>query len=167
MTWEDEDIAPRRPWLITLADLTLLLLGFFVLLQANHRIDPRTLAAGIRAGFGATEQAPPTMTVDIAVINSFSAGSALPLHSAEVLNWARAAARDPRTRLRITGEVDGNDADVDATTHSGPILAADRARAVAALLVRAGAVSPDRIEIATGTGHRRVLLTLGFDGGRQ
>jgi flagellar motor protein MotB len=167
MTW-DEDDAPNRPlWLVTFADLALLLLGFFVLLQATQRLDPRALAAGIRAGFGAPATAPAAMPVDIAVVDSFAAGSAAPLSSAQAVAWARAAARDPRTRLRVTGEVDGSAQDVDPVTRSGPILAADRARAVAALLVRQGAVSPDRITISTGQGRRRAVLTLGFDGGRQ
>jgi flagellar motor protein MotB len=166
MTWDDEP-TERPLWLITLADLTLLLLGFFVLLQATQRLDPRALAAGIRAGFGAQEIVPVAMPVDVAVVDSFASGSALPLNSASALAWARSAARDPRTRLRITGEVDGSATDVDAATGSGPILAADRARAVAALLIRSGAVSPNRIEIATGAGHRRAMLTLSYDGGRQ
>ena len=168
MTW-DEDDAPGRPlWLITLADLSLLLVAFFVLIQATQqRIDPRALAAGIRSAFGATESAAPAMPVDIAVVDSFAPGSAVPLHSGDAVAWARAAARDPRTRLRVTGEVDGSRLDVDPATGSGPILAADRARAVAALLIRSGAVAPERIAIATGQGRRRAVLTLGFDGGRQ
>ncbi|WP_137788436.1 flagellar motor protein MotB [Sphingomonas sp. 3P27F8] len=37
--------APARPlWLMTLADLALLLVGFFVLLQANQTLDPHKLA---------------------------------------------------------------------------------------------------------------------------
>jgi flagellar motor protein MotB len=164
MTWDEEDEPQRRLWLITFADLALLLLGFFVLLQATQRVDPRVLAAGIRAGFGASETAAPAMPVDIAVVDSFTPGSAVPLSSEHALAWARAATRDPRMRLKVTGEVDGSAADVDPGTGSGPILAADRARAVAALLVQAHAISPDRIEIATGRGHRRTLLTLGFAG---
>ncbi len=163
MTWDEQDDAPApRLWLMTLADLTLLLLGFFVLLQASQRIDPRALAAGIRAGFGASDSVP-AMPVEIAAID-FVPGSAAPRDAAAALAWARTATRDPRTRLKITGEVDGSTQDVDAVTGSGPILAADRARAVAALLVGAKAVSPDRILIATGTGHTRAVLTLGFEG---
>lgn len=163
MSWDDE--LPSRPlWLMTLADLTLLLLGFFVLLQASQRLDPKALAAGIRAGFGSAE-ATPAMPVEIATIG-FAPGQAVPLDAAAAVAWARDAARDPRTRLKITGEVDGSPADVDAATGSGPILAADRARAAAALLVRSGAISPDRIAIATATGRPRAMLTLGF-GGRQ
>jgi len=51
---------PGRPlWLITLADLALLLVGFFVLLQATQTAGDRplggkALAAGLRQGFGTT-----------------------------------------------------------------------------------------------------------------
>ncbi|MES2441665.1 MAG: hypothetical protein V4574_02460, partial [Pseudomonadota bacterium] len=84
-----------------------------------------------------------------------------------ILDWYHHPERDPRTRLKVTGEVDGSPGDVDPLTGSGPILAADRARAVATLLIRAGAVAPGRITISTGKGQRRAVLTLGYDGGRQ
>ncbi|TGX53708.1 flagellar motor protein MotB [Sphingomonas gei] len=151
-------------WLTTLADLALLLVGFFVLLQAD-RVDPNTLAAGFRAGFGVKEQAP-AMPVDLAAVTGFATGSAELPAAADALAWARIAAADPRTRLRVIGEVDGSAGDVDALTGSGPILAADRARAVAAILVRSGAVAPGRIAIATARGRRRAVLSLGYDGGR-
>ncbi|KRC80359.1 hypothetical protein ASE13_10705 [Sphingomonas sp. Root241] len=152
-------------WLTTLADLALLLVGFFVLLQADQ-VDPNTLAAGFRAGFGIKEQAP-AMPVDLAAVNGFAPGSAQLPDGAAALAWAGTAAADPRTRLRIIGEVDGSAADVDPVTGSGPILAADRARAVAAMLVRARAVAPERIAIVTARGKRRAVLSLGYDGGRQ
>ena len=165
MTFDDTDEPQARPiWLMTLADLALLLMGFFVFLQANQGMGPQALAAAFRSGF--TTQ-PAAMPVDLATVHGFEAGSAMLPDSRAALDWARTAARDPRTRLKITGEVDGTAADVDQLTGSGPILAADRARAVAALLIRSGAVSPERIAIATGTGQRRAVLTLGFDGGRQ
>lgn len=155
--------APGRPlWLTTLADLSLLLVGFFVFLQANQ-VEPGVLAAGFRAGFG-IEQVP-AMPVEAAEVR-FGPGSAVATDVSAALAWARSAARDPRTRLVIQGQAEGG-ADVDAATGSAAILAADRARAVAALLVRAGAVTPGRIHISTGAGHARALLTLGFDGGRQ
>ncbi len=165
MTGFDEDEPGRAVWLVTLADLSLLLVGFFVFLQAS-RIDPAKLATGIRSGFGA-DSAAPAMPVDVATVTGFAPGSAVVLDSAAAIEWARMATRDPRTRLRVTGEVDGTAADVDPATGSGPILAADRARAVAALLVRAGAVAPGRILLSTGRGQRRAVLTLGFEGDRQ
>lgn len=162
----DEDEPVRAPWLVTLADLSLLLVGFFVFLQATQ-VDPGKLAAGIRAGFGVSEAAPAPMPVDLATATGFAPGSAIPGDTASALEWARTAARDPRTRLRITGEVDGSPADVDPATGSGPILAADRARAVAAQLIRARAIDPARVIISTGRGQRRAVLTLGFEGDRQ
>lgn len=164
--WDQDDTPGRPLWLITFADLALLLLGFFVLIQATQRVDPQALAAGIRSGFGASEaSAPAPMALDIATVDGFAPGSPISATQAqEAIAWAREAARDPRTQLRITGEVDGSAADVDPMTGSGPILAADRARAVAALLVRHGGIAPNRIAISTGKGHRRAVLTLGFAG---
>ncbi|RYD59243.1 MAG: flagellar motor protein MotB [Sphingomonadales bacterium] len=152
-------------WLTTLADLALLLVGFFVFLQANQ-MDGKALASSLRAGFGDTEIAS-AMPVDIARVAGFAPGSAVPSTMESALAWARTAARDPRTRLNITGETDGSPEDVDQRTGSGAILAADRARAVAEILVTSGAVSPARIRIATATGKRHALLTIGFEGDRQ
>lgn len=165
MTVFDEDEPARAVWLVTLADLSLLLVGFFVFLQASQ-VDPARLAAGIRAGFAGSEPAVAAMPVDLATVTGFAPGSAQLVDGGPAIDWARAAARDPRTTLRITGETDGSAQDVDAATGSAAILAADRARAVAAALVRARAVAPTRIQIATGRGQRRAVLTLGFDGGR-
>ncbi len=165
MTVFDEEEPSRAVWLTTLADLSLLLVGFFVFLQAN-RVEPAKLAAGIRAGFGVRAEAP-AMPVEIAAANGFATGSAVPGDMAGAIEWARTATRDPRTRLRVTGEVDGSAADVDPATGSGAILAADRARIVAANLVRAGAVAPGRLTLSTGRGQRRAVLTLAFEGDRQ
>lgn len=165
MTFDDTDEAPARPvWLMTLADLALLLVGFFVFLQANQSLSPQALAEALRAGFSSQ---PAAMPVDLATVRGFETGSAVLPDSEAALAWVRTAARDPRTKLKITGEVDGNPSDVDQLTGSGPILAADRARAVAALLIHSGAISPERIAIVTGTGQRRAVLTIGYDGGRQ
>lgn len=161
-----EDEAPARPiWLTTLADLALLLVGFFVFLQANQ-MDAKTVAASLRAGFGASE-VEVAMPVEMALVVGFAPGSAVPGDSRIARDWAHMAARDPRTRVKITGEVDGSLQDVDWASGSGAILAADRARAVAALLVASGAVSPDRIQITTARGKRQTMLTLGFEGERR
>ncbi|MES2986737.1 MAG: flagellar motor protein MotB [Pseudomonadota bacterium] len=164
-----EDEAPARPvWLTTLADLALLLVGFFVFLQANQ-MDGKAFAASLRAGFGATE-VEAAMPVEMALVAGFAPGSAVPGNFTTARDWAHAAARDPRTRLKITGEVDGSPQDVDPNTGSGAILAVDRARAVATLLVASG-VAPARIQISTAPnnagGKRRTVLTLGFEGDRQ
>lgn len=162
--------APGRPlWLITLADLALLLVGFFVLLQANHHLDPRRLANGMREGFGASDQpvsapTPPAMPIAANALGGFAPGSAtLPAAPDALIGWAREAARDPRVALTVTGGTDGTPADVDPSTGSAAVLAADRARAVAAAL---GQVAPGRILVATTNrpGQRRVTVTLAFAG---
>lgn len=167
----NDDFFPEAPagrpiWLMTLADLALLLVGFFVLLQANQSLDRRELAKGLREGFGVAAPAEP-MPVAAAAPIAFAIGSAA-LASAPLsaVVWAREAMHDPNVTLKITATVDGTDADVDPVTGSAAVLAADRARAVAAAL--AGAVPADRLTITTSTmptpGRRTVLVTLGFAG---
>lgn len=159
-----DEIAPARSvWVITLADLALLLVGFFVLLQANRELDRETLLAGLRAGFGVEDTAPAPMAVAAARVEGFGEGSAVADMAGAIL-WARDAARDPRTRITITGSAEGA-RDVDPATGSAAILAADRARGVAAGLVRSGAAAPDRIVILADPGKRRaVTLSVGFAG---
>ncbi|MCW4462489.1 flagellar motor protein MotB [Sphingomonas sp. BT-65] len=159
-----DEIAPARSvWVITLADLALLLVGFFVLLQANRELDRATLLAGLRAGFGIEEAVVPPMAVAAARVEGFAEGSAVADMSGAIL-WARGAARDPRTRIAITGSAEGA-RDIDPATGSAAILAADRARTVAAALVRSGAADPARISIVTDPGKRRaVILSVGFAG---
>lgn len=157
----------RPVWLITLADLSLLLLGFFVLIQANREMDGAALAKGMRAGFGVEAPAPeaPAMALGLARVMGFVTGSAsITGDTRAAIAWAREAGRDPRTRIEILGRVDGSLEDRDAVTRSGAILAADRARAVAAALVRQGAVDPARLTIATGKGSRSVELTVTYPG---
>lgn len=157
----DDD--PRKPlWLMTLADLLLLLVGFFVFLQANQALTGKAIGDGMRDGFGIERVAPP-MAVDVGTIGGFAPGSAvITTASRTTLHWAREATRDPRTIVTVVGQTDGSAADVDAATGSAAILAADRARGAAALL--AGAVSPSRLRIETGTGTRGALLHIGFAG---
>ena len=171
MPADEFPVAPagRPPWLVTLADLALLLVGFFVLLQANQSLDRKALADGLRAGFGAaptasTVAAPEPVAVAAAGMFAFAAGSAeLPSAPDALVVWAGEVARDPRVQLRITGSVDGTPADVDRATGSAAVLAADRARAVAAALAT---VAPGRIVVTTAArpGRRQVLVTLAFDG---
>lgn len=171
MTLDDlPPIASARPiWLVTLADLALLLVGFFVLLQSTQSLDRKALAAGFRHGFDVSAKAPTApdpMPVEAGGMAGFASGSAtLPGSPDALVAWVRDLSRDPRIALRVTGSVDGSPADVDASTGSGAILAADRARAVAAALASAHAIAPDRLSIATGpSGRRRVLVTLAFTG---
>jgi flagellar motor protein MotB len=160
-----DDIAPGRSvWLITLADLALLLVGFFTLLQANRELDKQELLAGLRAGFGIEEVAIPPMAVASARVDGFAPGSAV-ADTSSVIAWARDAARDQRTRVTITGSTEDR-GDFDPVTNSAAILAADRARHVATALVRSGAVDPSRIAIVIDPGKRRaVTLSVGFAGG--
>lgn len=167
------DIAPARPlWLVTLADLALLLVGFFVLLQATQHLDRDALARGLRTGFDnraasvSPTATPPVEPMPVAAsgITDFAPGSAvIPGSTDALIHWVRAAGHDSRVTLTVTGSVDGSAADVDPVTHSGAILAADRARAVASVIA---AIAPVRIRIATSTspGNRAAMATLAFTG---
>ncbi|MGP7794767.1 hypothetical protein [Sphingomonas sp. CLY1604] len=157
------DPAPSKPlWLMTLADLALLLVGFFVLLQASER--PRAVTDALRQSFGgAAAPAPQALPVMAAGLLDFAPGSAvLPDSPAAAIAWAREAVRDPRVALTVTGSTDGSAADVDPATGSAPILAADRARALAAAL----APVSRRITVTTAThpGRRAAIVTLAFAG---
>ncbi len=155
-----EDDPRRAIWLITLADVMLLLVGFFVFLQANTTLDAKEIAGAMREGFGLAADAP--MAVDANAISGFAVGSA-ELPPGDVGAWVQTALADPRTIVRVTGGTDGTDADVDAATGSPAILATDRARAVAAMLSRD--VAPTRIAIDSRPGAgRTVQLTIAFAG---
>ena len=154
-------------WLITLADLALLLVGFLVLLQASQHIGGKDLAKGIRQGFGANDAEPAPMPVAAAGILDFAPGSAiLPTTPGALVAWAREAARDPRVMLTVTGSTDGTPVDLDRATGSAAILAADRARTVAAALA---AVAPARVAIVTATkpGRRAAIVSIAFVGEPQ
>ncbi|MDF2494387.1 flagellar motor protein MotB [Sphingomonas sp.] len=169
MTHADEfpaAVAVRPLWLVTLADLALLLVGFFVLLQANQKLDREALVQGIRAGFGVASQPvrPDPLPLAAAGMFGFAPGSAqLPSSPRSLLAWAREATRDPRVTLRVTAAVDGSAADVDPSTGSAAVLAADRARAVAAVLAP---VADGRLVILTADrpSRRQVVVTLSFTG---
>ncbi|MEG3169483.1 hypothetical protein U1737_14925 [Sphingomonas sp. LB3N6] len=158
---EYPDAPTGKPlWLITLADLALLLVGFLVLLQATQHIGGK----GIRQGFGANDAEPAPMPVAAAGILDFAPGSAiLPTTPGALVAWAREAARDPRVMLTVTGSTDGTPADIDRVTGSAAILAADRARTVAAALA---AVAPARVAIVTATkpGRRAAIVSVAFVG---
>ena len=162
-------LARSRPlWLITLADLALLLVGFFVLLEANRQLDPRVIARAVSAGLGV---APPPLAVAAQIVPDFARGSArLPIRIDALADWARTELRDPRVALRVTGTTDGSAADADAATGSAALLATDRARAVAAALAQAG-VPIERTQISNAAADaraarpsRQVLITLAFVG---
>ncbi len=176
---------PARPiWLVTLADLALLLVGFFVLVQANQKRDFQALAAGLREGFGVHAAAgvmtkplrQPSATADAMPVGAASmadfvvGSSALPQSPASLIQWVRDETADPRLVLKIIGGVDGTPGDVEPVTGSGSVLAADRARAVAVVLANAHVIPADRMIIATeaAPGARRsVMLTIAFAGERR
>lgn len=158
--------ASARPlWLITLADLALLLVGFFVLLEANRQLDPRAITRAVAVGLGVT---PPPVAVAAEVVSGFAQGSAaLPASPDALAAWALGELRDPRVALRITGATDGSAADIDRATGSAALLATDRARAVAAALAARG-VPIERTQISNAEvgarPARHVLITLAFIG---
>ncbi|MFD1610241.1 hypothetical protein ACFSCW_00340 [Sphingomonas tabacisoli] len=152
----------RPLWLITLADLSLLLVGFFVFLQATaHKSQPEQAAiqAGIRQAFGG--EAAPRLAVEANAITGFAAGSAaLPRDAAAIAAWAKDALSDPRTKLVVTGYADGSPS--DRASGSALALAGLRAEAVAATLT---GIAPDRIRLSAASvpGARRVTLTISYD----
>jgi flagellar motor protein MotB len=157
-------LRPAKPlWLITLADLSLLLVGFFVFLQAtSHKPRPEreAIQAGIREAFGGMGEAP--LAVEANVVTGFASGSAaLPRDTAAIAGWARDALADPRTRLIVTGYADGSSA--DRAEDSALTLAGLRAEAVAAAI--GSAVTPDRLRLgaAIAPGARRVTLAISYD----
>ena len=160
------DARPGKPlWLVTLADLALLLVGFLVLVQATT-LDKAALAAGIRAGFD-VERKVAAMPVGAAAIGPFDPGSAVLPQSPDTLaRWVRDVTGDRRVRLEVAGFVDGSAGDVDPVIRSGALLAADRARVVAGALIQAGAIDPARITIvnAKANGGRRVLVSIAYSG---
>ena len=154
--------SPTRPtWLVTLADLALLLVGTLVLFQAVGR-ERDAAAASIRQAFDGDE-APP-MPVAAARLDGFTPGSAvLPGSTGPLAAWANDALRDPRVTVTITGEADGTPADTDRASGSAAILAADRARAIVTALIARGA-PPARLRLAARTGSgRAVTATLAFE----
>jgi flagellar motor protein MotB len=167
---------PARPiWLMTLADLALLLVGFFVFIQAVARQDEAARAAvsaSIRGAFGGdADIAAPDVAVDANIMPGFAPGSAaLPRSPAALLDWTVTGARDGRTRVLVTGFADGSAADVD-DRGSALALASARAAAIAAAIEARGDIAGDRIRIAASLAPeqqrgkpaaRRVTVTISF-----
>lgn len=150
----DDPLCPpsQRPlWLVTLADLALLLLGFVVLIQASANRD--AVAAALRARFGAEDTTPAVA----AMAADFAPGSARLGDPAPLIAWTAEALRDPRVTVTATGSTAAGEA-------GGALLAADRARAALDALAAAD-LPVDRLQIATSrAGGPRVLLTLTFTG---
>lgn len=145
---------PSRPlWLITLADLSLLLVGFFVFLQStDRRSEPQqsAISAGIREAFGGEPEA--RLAVDANAV-AFAPGSAVPPDLSAIRLWATEAIADPRTRLVVTGYADPAES---------MALAGARADAVLKALAQ---VPADRLRVGAGLlpGARHVALTISYD----
>lgn len=132
---------PGKPlWLVTLADLSLLLVGFFVFLQATAHKPAREKAAisgGIREAFGGD---PATRLAVDANAVAFAARSAVPPDLTAIRLWAKDALADPRTKLVVTGYADATEDLALAGARADAVLAelgdipADRIRAGAARL---------------------------------
>ncbi|MFT3976251.1 MAG: MotA/TolQ/ExbB proton channel family protein [Sphingomonas bacterium] len=157
-----DDFPPaRRPlWLVTLADLSLLLSASSCCSRPHvDRARWRRGCAGLHRG-----RPPPRSAHALAAGDGFAPGSAaLPGPPDALIAWAREAARDPRITLTVTGGTDGSAADVDPASGSAIVLAADRAAVVAAVL---SPVAPGRILASTTNrpGPRRAIVTLAFAG---
>jgi hypothetical protein len=128
--------AASARWAISFADLCLLLLGFFVLLQAGGS-RAGEMTDGVREAFGATAA---TGRLDLRAVDLFDRGEAV----------LRSAAR-PRliARMRRAKEVrvESLGRDADAGRFDGWELAAARVAAVARLARDAG-VTADAVTVA-------------------
>lgn len=131
------DAAPARSaWMVTLADLALLLAGFLVLVQAVKPDDRVALAKSMRERFG-EDMATAPVAVQAGALSGFAPGSAAAPagEAARLAAWARQELRDPRAALSIIGSTDGSPGDRDPATGNAALLAADRARAAAAAIL--------------------------------
>jgi flagellar motor protein MotB len=129
-------------WVLSFADLTLLLLAFFVVLQAQT-IDRLKMTAGICAAFGGKGETRNDQQTRAAA-PMFEAGEAI-LKPAARIGFARLGAEARAKKLRVLVSSEGRDADtarLDAWE-----LAAARTTAVARA-IRAGGLAEDRIEVA-------------------
>jgi hypothetical protein len=143
----------RPLWLVTLADLSLLLVGFFVFLQATAHKPAReqaAISAGIREAFGGEPNA--RLAVDANAV-AFAPDSAAAPDLGAIRGWARDALADPRTRLVVTGYADPGE---------GLALAGARADAVIRGL---SGVAPARLRAGAALlpGAHRVTLTISYD----
>lgn len=151
--------AARSPrWLMSFADLTLLLLGFFVLLHA--RADGRATAAGVRAAFGGPV-APGEAPVDLAAARLFEPGEAvLRPGAARLLGRLghRYALHHGRVRVASRGS------DLASARFDAWELSAARAAAVARA-IGGGGLASDAIDIALPQARQRgagaQVLTVG------
>ena len=132
-------------WAISFADLIMLLLAFFVMLQAQSA-DRMKMMAGIRNAFGG-EAGVGDRVEGFAAAGLFESGEAI-LKPAEPARFARIGAEAARAQQRIAITATGRDAG-SARLDSWE-LAAARTAAIARA-VRGGGMPENRIEIAIPT----------------
>ena len=126
----------RQRWALSFADLALLLLGFFVLLQAKP--DANHLSAGLRAAFGSRANA----TLEQPARTLFEPGEAvLTSQGHKILRDFAMGAGDAALIVSSRGT------EPDAARFDGWELAAARTAAVARDLTRYG-IAQDRIAVA-------------------
>ncbi len=127
-------------WVLSFTDLVLLLLGFFVLLQAQAT-DKLKMAAGIRGAFGGSGDAMPADSFVAGTL--FDDGEAL-LKPTEAARFARIGAAAAARKEHIVVASQGRDtgsARLDAWE-----LAAARTTAIARA-IRAGGLAESAIEV--------------------
>jgi hypothetical protein len=130
-------------WVLSFADLTLVLLAFFVLMQAQVS-DRLRMAAGIRGAFGGSGEGAGASVEGIAAATAFEDGEAIlkPVEAARLRAVGAAAAKAKKHVLIASQGRDGQSARLDSWE-----LAAARTTAVARA-IRIGGVSDAMIEIA-------------------
>ena len=134
-------------WLMSFADLTLLLLAFFVLLHA--RADGRAAAASVRAAFGGPIAAETTLDLDANAL--FEPREAV-LRPGAVALLRRFGARAAGTHARVHLDALGSS---PATSRlDGWEISAARAAAVARA-IGAGGLDPRAIDISLPQGDAR------------
>lgn len=127
-------------WVLSFADLTLLLLGFFVLLQAQAT-DKLKMAAGIRGAFGGSGAGASLQGFEAARLFEGDEAILKPSEAARFAQMGAAAARRKERVIVVSQGRDGKTARLDSWE-----LAAARTTAVARAL-RAGGLPEALIEV--------------------
>lgn len=136
----------RSRWALSFADLSLLLLGFFVLMQAHRETGRQAAMAGLKTYFGgkAGTSGRDTQDADIPAATLFTAHEAMltPAGRTRIVALAREATRDGRA-VRIASR----GLDRGANRFDGWDLASARVGAVARALAEDG-IAPNAIRIS-------------------